>query len=340
MATGASGSEGVSVRSDTVEARILPASGGKVSSLRSTRTGKEWLWTDPDRPLAPRPAGGDFADHELSGWDECFPTVGPCPYPDPPFAGLALADHGELWRYPWEDVSRDPGEVALALDGRELPYRFERTVRAGSEGGLTFEYRVSNRSAAPLRSLWSMHPLFAVHPGMTLEIPGRPAMTKEFGFGGRLGPEDGEDGGAGRGDVHRWPLVHGRRGGSDLRVLDADPPAVLDKVVVRGLTSGVVALADPVAGEVLSLRFDPRSIPYLGVCINLGAWPFAGRPQRWVALEPTTGGTDRLDDACRRSEAMAIAPFSSVGWRLDVVVGAFEDLDPACKQAPLRERNT
>jgi galactose mutarotase-like enzyme len=301
----------------------IPAAGGKVTSLVSARTGREWLWTDPNRPLSPRPATGDFADHELSGWDECFPTIGPCELPGSPGrpGGVAtkLLDHGELWQRGWRDVSTGRHEIALEIDGEQLPYRFSRTIRVDGDG-LRVDYRVDNPGPTELRCLWSMHPLFRAEPGMQIRLPGHPTVTKEFGFGGRIGADDDTDGGDGRWSEHRWPLVCGRNGVSDLSRLDFDDPPVTDKVVARGLTAGQAALVDPESSECLVLNWDANVVPYCGICINMGAWPFEGRPQSWVALEPSTGGTDRLDDADRRGEAMTVAPRGRADWsvRLEV----------------------
>lgn len=311
-----------SLRTAQLEVDVLPGAGAKVISLRSRVSANEWLWVDPDRPLSPRPATGPFDAHELSGWDECFPTIGPCPYPDGAFAGRQLGDHGELWQRGWRDVSASDDEIALTIDGQALPYRFTRVISAGAGGGLTISYEVRNRGEAPFAAMWSMHPLFRAEPGMRIELAGRPEITKEFGYGGRLGPYDGPDGTGGRGAILRWPVVSGQRGRSDLRLIDYTDPPVTDKVVVRGLASGRARLVQPAIGETLVLRWDAKALPFLGICANLGAWPFDGRPQRWIALEPSTGGTDRLDDAWRRSESPVFAARATARWAVHV------DLEP------------
>lgn len=310
----------------------IPAAGGKITSLVSTRSGREWLWTDPTRPLSLRPTTGDFASHELSGWDECFPTIGACELPagaagfagqvspDRPDHGpMELLDHGELWRRGWRDVSTGPHEIALEVDGEQLPYRFSRTIRVDG-AGLRVHYRIDNPDAEVLRCLWSMHPLFRAEPGMQIRLAGHPTVTKEFGFGGRIGADDGPDGSGGRWTEHRWPLVQGRNGVSDLSRLDVDDPPVTDKVVVRGLLAGQVELVDPDCAESLVLSWDVSIVPYCGICINMGAWPFGDRPQSWVALEPSTGGTDRLDDADRRGEAMSVPPRGRAQWSVGLEI--------------------
>lgn len=299
---------------------VNPAAGGKITSLLSTDGGREWLWTDPVRPLSRRPASGDFADHELSGWDECFPTIGPCRYPGTAeVGGPALSDHGDLWRQPWRDVSAGTDEIALEVDGGPLPYRFARTIRLDGHG-LRLDYRVDNLGTEALHCLWSMHPLLRAEPGMRIRLDGHPVLTKEFGFGGRVGDHDGPDGAGGRFTEHHWPVVEGVQGASDLSRLDFPDPPVTDKVVARNLAVGRIELQDPASGQALALSWDAALIPFCGICINMGAWPFGDKPQRWVALEPSTGGTDRLDDAHRRGEAVIIPARMHSEWSVHIEV--------------------
>jgi hypothetical protein len=54
--------------------------------------------------------------------------------------------------------------------------------------------------------------------------------------------------------------------------------------------------------------FDPEKIPYVGICFNLDAWPSTGEKARWVAIEPSTGPTDKLDEADQICEISTFTP--------------------------------
>ena len=75
-----------------------------------------------------------------------------------------------------------------------------------------------------------------------------------------------------------------------------------DKVVVSTPDDGVITLLNP--HHKCSVRFllNPQEIPYVGMCFNLDAWPFTGRKARWLAIEPSTGPTDKLDESDQMSE--------------------------------------
>ncbi len=78
-------------------------------------------------------------------------------------------------------------------------------------------------------------------------------------------------------------------------------------------------LKNPKFGCSICFHFDPIEIPYTGICYNLNAWPFAGEPGCWLAIEPTQGATDKLDES---REVEAFLPFPSesrveFGFRLE-----------------------
>jgi hypothetical protein len=54
--------------------------------------------------------------------------------------------------------------------------------------------------------------------------------------------------------------------------------------------------------------FNPEHIPFVGICFNLDAWPFTGEKARWVAIELSTGPTDKLDESDRMYEIPVFTP--------------------------------
>src|SRR5579862_4893411 len=106
---------------------ILPEIGGKIASLRSEESGTEFLWQDDTRPYRPILYGDDFGNYDASGFDECFPTIGECRYPEFPWEGVTAPDHGELWCTPWRYDLKDEA-VRLYAHGVRFPYLFEKRI--------------------------------------------------------------------------------------------------------------------------------------------------------------------------------------------------------------------
>src|SRR5215471_9935677 len=89
--TSLEGFEAVVVDTGALSLSVVPALGGKVSSLRDLRNGREWMWRHPRLPYrAGDPAASYVATADTGGWDECFPSVAPCPYPAEPWAGRPI----------------------------------------------------------------------------------------------------------------------------------------------------------------------------------------------------------------------------------------------------------
>jgi len=153
--------EAVKLESDALSVVVLPELGGKISSLVSRATGREWLWRNPHLPYrAAAPGDSYVALHDTGGIDECFPTVAP---------SLGFPDHGELWGQAWAVEERSAERLTLSARGKG--YRLDRSLRL-ARLGLELDYRLQSLSDRNFSFVWCLHPLFAIEPGMTIEIGG------------------------------------------------------------------------------------------------------------------------------------------------------------------------
>jgi hypothetical protein len=155
------GMDAVTIDGEVLRATIVPGLGAKIASLIDKRIDHEWLVGPGPRPVRPVPYGATWAEHDMSGWDEMFPTINACTVPGPGALGAApLPDHGEVWSMPWSREPAAADELALGVLGRALPYRLVRT--ASLEGSsLRLRYRVANEGTDPLSFLWAAHPQFS-----------------------------------------------------------------------------------------------------------------------------------------------------------------------------------
>jgi len=101
------------LRGRTAQLWMVPELGGRVVSLRSLRTGREWCWRRPGPHwLWANDAGDDFGSSPQAGIDECVPTVAACQV-----RGRRLPDHGEVW---YQDWRLDPAAEAAGVLRAEL----------------------------------------------------------------------------------------------------------------------------------------------------------------------------------------------------------------------------
>lgn len=301
------------LQNECLRVRVIPQLGCKIVEIYDLENDHEWLWSDKSRPIKAANYGDQYDLYDISGFDECFPNIGISQ--DPKNIGVTLPDHGEIWSLPW-DVTQEENGVSATVLGKLFDYRFFRRLSLKSNK-LVIEYSVSNIGDSEITYMWSAHPLFAIDENMKIEITGNPKMSKEFGFGGRIGP-DGDNWYEGHLSEHVWPSVVGADGRvSDMSEVSLDK-VLTDKVVLDAPVDGLVSLKKLSSGRSLTMKFSPLELPFLGICYNFGAWPLTGEPATWVALEPTTGKTDRLDECTKLDCARVLAPKSNANWSLEI----------------------
>jgi galactose mutarotase-like enzyme len=305
----------IQIETGALALTLRPELGGKISSLRDTRSGREWLWRNPRLAYQRLPHGSSYVLHaDSGGWDECFPSVASCTYPTAPWAGAAIQDHGELWSQPVEPELIEEG-ATLALRTRwrgvALPYLFERTLRlAGGSALMRVEYGVTNQSDAPIQFIWSAHPLLAIEPGMQLEVPPEARFNHYFSIpAGLLAETSGI----------RYPLVVQARA----RALD------LDRLPDASAGIALKLWSDPLAAGwatlhardgALHMRWDAAQLPQIAFWMNLGAGAAdGGEPYYNLGLEPCIGAQDSLADAVEQINLFAtLPPREARAWWLEV----------------------
>jgi galactose mutarotase-like enzyme len=290
-----------------VRLTIIPAWGAKIAAWRDLGRDREWLFDSPVLPYRLPEYGANYVrDFDVGGFDECFPTVGACLHPSPPWRGVELPDHGEVWSMPARiDVGEDT--ITSISGGVRLPYRFERSVRLLGDGRVRLDYRASNLTGFPMPFLWSSHALFALRDGMRVELPAtamRVYAAPAFA--------------AHHGDVVPWPEA---LPGRDLSVADRRA-GIVTKLFTRARESWA-AVADPADGARFRFDFDPARVTHVGLWINYGGWAGApgAAPYFNLALEPCIGAADTLDVAVDHwREHGTLAPHGELAWWLEVSV--------------------
>jgi len=274
-------SERVALESPDLRIVIDPREGGKIRSLLSTRTKIEYLYQDPRRDIGNGPS---YGDHDISGFEECFPTVWPCDYPDGKRQGLALRDHGYLWHRPWK-ARIENGRVVMHCNIPELECLFERVCWLESNRSFRLDYRITNNDDEPLSYVYSAHPLLAAYEGTRLILPEEMAKAYVFFAANMPGMSPGT-----------W--IDWRPGTipSLQTPFTAQRQACL-KVYSPRLTSVRAAVLHSNEREGLQFDVNADQLPFLGVLYQQG---YDSDPEGafhsevFLALEPTSGVGDDL----------------------------------------------
>jgi len=311
------GFSSLSVQTGVMELSIIPELGGKINSLRDSRTGREWLWRHPRLIYKHVPHGSSYtAQSDTGGWDECFPSVAECEYPSAPWQGAAIQDHGELWSQTAAfEINEQADQVTLLTrwQGIALPYTFTRIITITENSAcLHVEYEVENKSDQPINYVWCIHPLLAIEPGMELRLP----SSARFNVGGSIPPN----------------LVSPQQNlGYPFATSGLKFPALPEASTARAIKIWSDPLPD---GEgwvslhaqdgALQMRWDVTLLPQVAAWMNFGAWAAdGGTPYYNLGLEPCIGAQDSLNDAVNQYNLFAtVPPHGLKQWWLEIELTA------------------
>ncbi len=290
-----------------LEAVLLPENGGKMASLKDLRNGREFLLQTDNKVYKPQPYDGDYTQGECSGFDDMFPTIDPVPYPDFPWKGVVMPDHGEVCALRWKCEEMADG-LAMRVDGVRFPYYFFKKITFSAENRLRIVYTAENKSAYPFEYIFASHLMLNVEDGGEILLPGADAAT--WGFS-RF-PADAD-----YGDKFHWPnaVVAGK----------TIPLNKTPKFDLEG-NNYKFFLDEPLkAGwcgyrysdnSVFKLHFSPEELPAFCVWVNEGF--FHGF--RNIALEPCSAPFDRVDIARLHRKISKLEPYEVRTWTLELEV--------------------
>lgn len=296
--------ETLALENERLRLVLVPTLGARVISLVDRSTGRDWLV----RGEPPSPAGAEawaapdavFGGPQAFGWDECLPTVAPCPDPLDPL-GSPLRDHGDQWGRP-ADVRPRPDGAIVASWTAPARYAFRRALRLD---GTAVEVRYTVESLGPdLPFLWSMHPLLALEPGTRIELPGIERLRVSHATGLHL---------ATTGGGVDWPIARRADGSTvDLSLVPPVGAGLALKLAGDAPPAGPVRARQP-DGSSLAIGWDRAFAPSLGLWLDAGGWP-AGEGRHQVALEPATAPTDDLSDAIRDRRSIRLGGRERREW--------------------------
>ncbi|OHD53534.1 MAG: hypothetical protein A2Y33_03945 [Spirochaetes bacterium GWF1_51_8] len=298
------GEKCVFMENDTVIMGILPSIGAKIVSIYYKPQDFEVLF---QTPLAhyKRPAYGDcFADYDTSGADEMYPTIDPCRYPYESYYGTPCPDHGDIWSVPW-DVQIAGDSIVCEVKTETIPYEFRREITL-NDNILRFDYSVKNTGLNPLYGLWAYHGLVQCDEQTTIELPDVRGVlvvhdSKTYGKAGTVVP------------FPVYSPVPGRKIAVD-QLLPSSAKST-EKFYINGkVPRGEASLILNKRALRYTLRFPVIKIPYLGVWINQGGF----KNEYNIALEPSNGFYDSLENTKMLNSIAPIAPGQSRQWWLEI----------------------
>lgn len=294
--------------SSDLAVEVVPGEGGRIASIKSLRSGLEFLTQTARRSSDFAPSlSASFRDGPCAGIEECLPTVGPS---GPKTNGGAAPDHGDFWQLAWTVLRADDTKLTQAALGFSRPLRFEKTVEV-IVNRLDISYSVQNTGVRPESFLYACHPLFAVASGDQIVLPTEiDALQLDYSRANRIGQV---------GDRVSWPVT---QQGIRLDRAGTESDGTAEMLYSKKLKDGKCGIFRSESQEFLDLSFDVQRLPYLGVWLCYGGWPddAQGNPQYAVALEPTTSPNNTLELAQKDGTALILQPEESYVFQISLAV--------------------
>lgn len=293
----------IMLRSEQMEAMVLPQEGGRIASLRSLRTGLEFLAQSNRQYTQLRPSvSARFQDGPSAGIEECLPSVAPC---GPETLGGAVPDHGDFWQLEWTVESLDSRSTALSATGFSRPLHFSKEVLLDGSS-LWLRYRAQNTGSEVTSFLYACHPLLAVEAGDRIALPDDVrelelyySRRQRLGNPGRIA----------------WPVTDN---GVHLDTVGGPEAGTAEMFYSSRFSDSHCAILRQATGQQIGITFSLDTLPYLGLWICCGGWPDdSSYPLQYaVAFEPTTSPCNSLREAQESGTAVTLEPGASLRWEI------------------------
>lgn len=241
-----------------------------------------YLFITPDRFY------GEYETRPVYGYDDCFPTVDPCLYPE---GEHQCRDHGELC---WQKWNTEVIGNCLVCSTECLKPRvsFKRILRFEGNN-LTWRFEVAALSDERSVFLHVMHALLPVQQVTSLNIPECRIIYDEI--------NSDEPGLKSSAEVGEY--------------LQAFQPGSFSMLLLKDISDGFVSLSFR-NGLKLDIRFDHVLFPTLGIWWNNGGYPEGGQLRTECAFEPIPGTCSDLSKSFRDGVYLSVEPGKPMIWEV------------------------
>jgi galactose mutarotase-like enzyme len=309
--------EAIIIENESLKAVWVPQYGAKLASLqfKTSQGFKEVFVQSKHETLLIPSYGASFADFDVSGFDECFPTIDECLVT---LDGVerVMPDHGEVWAMPWQVSDISGKGFNCKVYSPNFGYTLFKNIRLnGSIVTIQYQLRLNDeRQALPF--IWTPHALFKIYQGTQIMVPKQmKSITNVSHFGGRLGEY---------GTQHNYPTPNGSglaslpiAGQLDLRVMESQEANNCEKYYFNEKLKTGDRFGFRNRHFELMMDVDSETIPYLGVFKNQG-----GLSDYCFAIEPCSGIFDSTELAFNRGTCAVLNSGQTESWKLNISLAA------------------
>jgi len=267
--------------------QCIPKDGARISVLRYA--GQDLLTTNPPAFKSPDKFYGEYETRPVYGYDDCFPSVVPCIYPDEKFE---CRDHGELCWQEWQ-VQNEDNRLIFFTECLKPRVMFKRILEF-DENKLTWRFEVTNLSDKKIVFLHVMHPLLPLKKIQSIKLPGFQKIVTE--------------------NQTADPCL--KSASEVANHLLSIQSGVYEMLLLEEISEGSIKLGFQ-KGLILHMSFDLKLFPTIGIWWNKTGYPDEENVRRTeCAFEPIPGTCSDLSETFRNGVYLAVEHGKVFSWEI------------------------
>lgn len=267
--------------------QCIPQDGGRISVLKYE--GYDLLTTNPPGFKPPGRFYGEYETRPVFGYDDCFPSVDSCIYPD---QQTVCRDHGELCWKEWK-VEIMGNSLICSTDCLNPEVTFKRILDF-TGNILTWRFEVVNESEKTIPFIHVMHALFPLEKIQYIKLP---KFVKIF---------DEE-----KSVEHRLKNPHELE-----NYLLTTKSGDYKMLLLKEICAGSIILGFQ-KGLNLNISFEIKLFPTIGIWWNNAGYPKEEGLQRTeCAFEPIPGTSSDLSKSIRDGIYLVAKPGETLTWEI------------------------
>ncbi len=271
--------------------KYTPEDGGRLDQL--SYNGVDLLTKVPENFKPPNKDYGAYENRPVFGYDDCFPSVSECIYPE---HDLTVPDHGEVCWLPWK-VTENTDKIQFIVKSKQLPLLLNREMYF-SDNVLTWNFEVQNKGDKTLPFQHVIHPLMPLNDVIGLNMP---EFTTAFD------------------DINQKTLALNTPKALEKYLFD-QPKGSANMLFLQTIKQGRLSLNFK-AGLTLEMQFPQNLFPTIGIWWNNNGYPDEeGIRRSECAFEPISGTNSSLKDAHKERLCLFVKPNESMKWVIKWII--------------------
>jgi len=233
---------------------------------------------------------GEYENRPVYGYDDCFPSVTECPYPE---SDWVVPDHGEVCWLPFK-VEEETNGLLFSVKSQKLPLILKRKLHF-TEYTLSWIFEVQSHGSETLPFQHVIHPLMPLNAVDGIESPGFESVFD---------------------DIQKRDLPLKSPDQLEKHLLN-QPIGTANMLFLRSVEQGSLSIKFK-GGPKLKMNFPHDLFPSIGIWWNNNGYPDEdGIRRNECAFEPVPGSNSSLEDAHKERSCLSVASGQQTSWRIN-----------------------